>query len=77
MGQKMQTTYPIKVQASRSKGQRPRFYVSFPLALAAAIGVEPGETVQWELLDRGELHMVRPQVKPPSTRRRASPKPAA
>jgi len=52
---KMQTTYPVKVQASRSKGQQPRFYVSFPLALAAAIGVQAGETVQWELLDRGEL----------------------
>jgi hypothetical protein len=45
--------------------------------LAAAIGVEPGETVQWELLDRGELHLVRPHVKPPSTRRRASPKPVS
>lgn len=67
---KMQTTYPVKVQASRSKGQQPRFYVSFPLALAAAIGVEAGETVQWELLDRGELHLVRPEVKPPSTGRR-------
>jgi len=71
----MPTTYPLKVQAIRSKGQQPRFYVSFPLALAAAIGVEPGETVQWELLDRGELHLVRPHAKPPSTRRRASPKP--
>jgi len=72
---KMQTTYPVKVQASRSKGQQPRFYVSFPLALAAAIGVEAGETVQWELLDRGELHLVRPEVKPPSTRRRAAKNP--
>jgi hypothetical protein len=72
---KMQTTYPVKIQASRSKGQQPRFYVSFPLALAAAIGVEPGETVQWELLDRGELHLVRPEVKPPSTRRRAAKNP--
>ena len=68
----MQTTYPIKVQAIRSKGQQPRFYITFPLALAAAIGVEPGETVHWELLDRGELHLVRPEVKPPSTRRRAA-----
>lgn len=68
----MQTTYPLKVQAIRSKGQQPRLYVSFPLALAAAIGLEPGETVQWELLDRGELHLLRPQVSPPSTRRRAS-----
>jgi len=74
---KMQTTYPVKVQASRSKGQQPRFYVSFPLALAAAIGVQAGETVQWELLDRGELHLVRPEVRPPSTRRRAATKPTA
>ena len=69
---KMQTTYPVKVQASRSKGQQPRFYVSFPLALAAAIGVQAGETVQWELLDRGELHLIRPEAKPPTTRLRAA-----
>jgi hypothetical protein len=68
----MQTTYPLKIQAMRSQGKQPRFYVSFPLALAAAIGLEGGESVQWELLDRGELHLVRPNVKPPTTRRRAS-----
>jgi len=70
----MPTTYPLKVQAMRSQGQQPRFYVSFPLALAAAIGLEGGETVQWELLDRGELHLVRPQVPPPTTSRRAPKK---
>src|SRR5438094_9223318 len=69
---KMQTIDPLKVQAIRSRGQQPRLYVSFPLALAAAIGLEPGETVQWELLDRGELHLVRPTVPPSTTRRRAS-----
>jgi hypothetical protein len=68
----MQTTYPLKIQAIRSKGQQPRLYVSFPLALAAAIGLEPGESVQWELLDRGELHLVRPETPPPTTRRRAT-----
>ena len=50
--------YPLKVQAIRSKGQSPRLYVSFPQALAAAIGLEPGDEVQWELLDREELHLV-------------------
>ena len=55
----MQTTYPLRVQAIRSKGQKPRLYVSFPLALAVAIGLEPGDEVQWELLDRDELHLVR------------------
>jgi hypothetical protein len=66
------TTYPIKVQASRSRGQQPRFYVSVPLALAAAIGLKVGESVQWELLDRGELHLVRPLVPPATTRQRAA-----
>ena len=45
--------------------------VSFPLALAAAIGLEPGEAVQWELLDRGELHLLRPNAPPPSTNSKA------
>ena len=67
----MQTTYPLKIQAMRSKGQQPRLYVSFPLALAAAIGLNPGDEVQWELLERGELHLVRPEPPPPTTKRRA------
>ena len=68
------TTYPLKIQAIRSKGQQPRLYLSFPLALATAIGLEPGEEVQWELLDRSELHLVRPAVEPPTTSRRAAKK---
>jgi len=67
----MATTYPLKIQAIRSQGQQPRLYVSFPLALAAAIGLEPGEAVQWELLDRGELHLVREQTPAPQARRAA------
>ena len=67
----MQTTYPLRIQAIRSKGQQPRLYISVPLALAAAIGLEAGELVQWELLDRGELHLVRQSTPAPTTRRRA------
>ena len=70
----MQATYPLKVQEMRSQGKQPRFYVSFPLALAAAIGLEGGESVQWELLDRGELHLVRAATPPTTTRRRAAKK---
>jgi hypothetical protein len=33
--------------------------VNIPLPLVAAIGLEAGEEVEWELLDRGELHLVR------------------
>jgi len=64
----MEATYPLRVQAIRSRGQKPRLYVSFPLALAAAIGLEPGDEVQWELLDRGELHLVRIETVPPAAK---------
>ncbi len=67
----MPLTFPLRVQAIRSRGQNPRLYVSFPLALAAAIGLEPGEEVQWELLDRQELHLVRPAALPPAAKAKA------
>ena len=66
----MPMTYPLRVQAIRSRSQQPRLYVSFPLALAAAIGLNPGDEVQWELLDRGELHLVRLETPAPSAKRR-------
>jgi hypothetical protein len=72
---KMETTYPLKIQAIRSRGQQPRLYVSFPLALAAAIGLEPGDQVQWELLERSELHLVRLQTPPPAAKRPARKSP--
>jgi hypothetical protein len=61
----MQVNYPMKVQAIRTQGRPVRLYVALPLALAAAIGLEPGETVQWNLLTRRELHLLR-QPTPPS-----------
>jgi hypothetical protein len=64
----MSTSFPLRIQAIRSKGQNPRLYVNFPLALAAAIGLEPGEEVQWELLDRGELHLIRPSMPSPAAK---------
>jgi hypothetical protein len=67
----MQTKYELKVQAIRSKGQQPRLYVYFPLPLAAAIGLEGGETVQWELLDRNELHLVRVSTPMPQAKQKA------
>jgi hypothetical protein len=48
----MQLTYPLKIQAIRSQGQQPRLYVSFPLALAAAIGLNPGDQVAMGIASR-------------------------
>ncbi len=71
MQKNMPATFPLRIQAIRSRGQNPRLYVSFPLALAAAIGLEPGEEVQWELLDRGELHLRRPHAPAPAAKVKA------
>jgi len=68
---KMQAKYPVKIQAIRSKGQKPRPYLFIPIPLAAAIRMEAGEQVQWELLSRDELHLVRHAAPKPSTTRRA------
>ena len=51
--------YPLRIQAIRSKGQNLRFYVYLPMPLAAALGIAGGEAVEWELLDRRELRLVR------------------
>jgi len=58
----MQAKYVVKVQVVRSKAQASRFHVNFPLPLAAAIGLEAGEEVEWELLDCGELRLLPPRA---------------
>jgi len=55
----------------RSKGKKPRYYVYLPMGLATALGLQSGEAVAWELLDRNELHLVRLAPPPPSTEKRA------
>ena len=51
--------YAIKVQAIRARKQAPRFYVNIPLPLAAALDLEAGEEVQWQLLAKSELRLLR------------------
>ena len=58
-------------QIDLKKRARRRLVGSAALALAAAIGLEPGEEVQWELLDRAELHLLRHHPTPASTQSRA------
>jgi len=64
-------SYPLKIQAIRSKGQNLRFYVYLPMPLAAALGIQGGEEVSWELLERKELHLVRESPSPLKAKRRA------
>lgn len=69
---KKQAKYTVKVQSIRSKGQKERPYLFIPIPLAAAIGLEKGEEVEWELLGRDELHLVRSNPKKPSTDKRVT-----
>ena len=65
----MQVNYPIKVQAIRSHGRPVRLFIAVPLALAAAIDLEPGEVVQWHLRTRGELFLLRQPPPVPAPRK--------
>jgi hypothetical protein len=63
----MQAQYVMKVQAIKSQKQPPRFYVNIPLPLAAALDLQAGEQVQWQLLGRSDLRLLRlaaPVAKP-------------
>ncbi len=64
-------SYPLRIQAIRTKGQNVRFFVYIPMPLAAALGIEGGEDVSWELLDRDELHLVRLEARPSMATRTA------
>lgn len=66
----MQAEYPMRVQVIRSKGQAARYYVNIPMPLAAALNLEAGEEVQWQLLDRWDLRLKR-QAVPIDTGRKA------
>jgi hypothetical protein len=49
----------LRVQAIRSKGQAPRFFINLPIPLAAALDFQAGELVQWQLLGRSDLRLHR------------------
>jgi hypothetical protein len=61
----MQAKYVMKVQVIKSQKQPPRFYVNIPLPLAAALDLQAGEAVQWQLLGRSDLRLRR--LEAPST----------
>jgi hypothetical protein len=66
----MQAQYVMKVQVIKSKNQPPRFYVNIPLPLAAALDLQAQEQVQWQLLGRSDLRLLRLAPTPAKPRRR-------
>ena len=64
----MQAEYEMKVQMIRSKGRATRLFVNVPLPLAAALDLQAGERVRWQLLARSELRLIR--LAPPPAKKR-------
>jgi len=55
------------VQVIRSQGRATRLFVNVPLPLAAALDLQAGERVRWQLLTRSELRLIR--LEPPPTKK--------
>jgi len=64
----MQAEFEMKVQMIRSKGRATRLFVNVPLPLAAALDLQAGEPVRWQLLARSELRLIR--LEPSPTKKR-------
>jgi hypothetical protein len=64
----MQAQYEMKVQMIRSKGRATRLFVNVPLPLAAALDLQAGERVSWQLLARSDLRLIR--LDPPPAKKR-------
>lgn len=63
----MQAEFEMKVQMIRSQGRATRLFVNIPLPLAAALDLQAGERVRWQLLDRSDLRLIR--LQPPEPKR--------
>ena len=62
---RMQAEFEMKVQVIRSKGRATRLFVNIPLPLAAALDLQAGEPVRWQLLNRSDLRLIRLDPPPP------------
>lgn len=64
----MQAKFQMKVQVIRSKGRATRLFVNIHLPLAAALDLQAGERVRWQLLDRSDLRLIRLEPLPAKKR---------
>ena len=62
----MQAEYEMKMQVIRSQGRASRLFVNIPMPLAAALDIQSGERVRWQLLGRSELRLVRLEAPTPA-----------
>jgi len=55
----------MKLLGIRSQSRATRLFVNVPLALAAALDMQPGERLRWQLLNRSDLRLIRLEVPAP------------
>ena len=55
--------YPTKMQSIK-RGKSFQWFVNFPAAIAAAMGFEKSEIVEWEIEDKNTLKLKRVKIKP-------------
>lgn len=55
----MKTSYSLKVQAIKAKGKKPTLYVYLPVELSERIALQPGELVEWRLVNIKKMHLQR------------------
>jgi hypothetical protein len=55
--------YPTKMQAIK-RGKGWQWSVNFPAAIAAAMGFDKSEIVEWEIVDRNTLKLKRKKQRP-------------
>lgn len=61
----MQAEYEMKVQVIRSQGRAARLFVNIPMPLAAALDLQAGERIRWQVLGRSDLRLVRLEAPSP------------
>ena len=64
--------YPTKIQLIARKKGSDQFYINFPMAVAKALGLEKGESIEWIIEDKANIIAHRPAVPAsPGTRKKA------
>jgi hypothetical protein len=56
--------YPTKVQLISRKIGADQYYINFPTALAEAMELQKGETIEWVIEDKANIIAHRPHVPP-------------
>ena len=62
----MQAEYEIKVRVIHSQGRAARLFVNIPMPSAAALDIQAGERIRWQLLGPSDLRLVRRETPSPA-----------